>query len=431
MPLLKKLSSLWSTLVRGRRLDRDLDDELTAYLETLVERNIAAGMEPAAARRAARVELGGAEQVKEQVRDGRIGVSIDGTLRDLGHAWRTLLRSPGFALVGRPHAGARRRRQHRHLQHRQRAADRAAAVPRRRPARVRVGRPDRRRLPARAAVRARAAGPRSADDAVRRLRRHLGDDRGADRRGRSRAAPHRPGDHRLLLAARRRRRARPHLRRRRRFAGGAPTTILLAHAVWQRRFGGDPVDRRLAHPGQRPPDDGRRRHARRLPAADAARCRGARRSRGVAAAQPALPERPARPALPARRRPDARRRRRSTRRRRTSRASAATSRREYADYGAAGRQFDTIALQADSTREVRGPLLALFAGVGILLLIACVNVASLLIARAAARTKETARADRAGRRVRAAAAPAPGGGPAADHAGRGGRPGAGAVRRWR
>ena len=56
----------------------------------------------------------------------------------------------------------------------------------------------------------------------------------------------------------------------------------------------------------------------------------------------------------------------------------------------AKRAFTTVALQADDVREIRGPLVALFVGVGILLVIACVNVASLLVARAAARARETA-----------------------------------------
>jgi predicted permease len=54
------------------------------------------------------------------------------------------------------------------------------------------------------------------------------------------------------------------------------------------------------------------------------------------------------------------------------------------------RAFTTVILHADAVREIRGPLLALFVGVAILLMIACVNVASLLIARAATRTRETA-----------------------------------------
>jgi predicted permease len=54
------------------------------------------------------------------------------------------------------------------------------------------------------------------------------------------------------------------------------------------------------------------------------------------------------------------------------------------------RAFTTVALQADDTREFRGPLLSLYAGVGILLMIACVNVGGLLIARAASRRKEIA-----------------------------------------
>ena len=54
------------------------------------------------------------------------------------------------------------------------------------------------------------------------------------------------------------------------------------------------------------------------------------------------------------------------------------------------RALYAVGLHADGVREVRPTLLALFAGVSLLLVVACVNVASLLIARAAARNRETA-----------------------------------------
>lgn len=59
-------------------------------------------------------------------------------------------------------------------------------------------------------------------------------------------------------------------------------------------------------------------------------------------------------------------------------------------YGSTGRQFETVPLHLDATRDVRTPLVVLSVGAGILLLMACVNVASLLVARAAGRARETA-----------------------------------------
>lgn len=64
--------------------------------------------------------------------------------------------------------------------------------------------------------------------------------------------------------------------------------------------------------------------------------------------------------------------------------------RQFPGYGNAGRVFRLVSLHGDHVREIRAPLLTLFAGVAILLAIACVNVAALLVARAASRSRETA-----------------------------------------
>jgi len=71
-------------------------------------------------------------------------------------------------------------------------------------------------------------------------------------------------------------------------------------------------------------------------------------------------------------------------------AIAARISREFSEYGRAGRILIAVPLQQDAVREMRPALLALFAGAVILLVIACVNVAGLLMARAVARARETA-----------------------------------------
>lgn len=92
-----RLRSLIKNLLYRRRVERDLTAEVDSYLELLTAEKIAAGLTPAAARRAARLELGGAEVVKEEVRDARAGALLDEVSRDLRYAFRGLRRSPGFS----------------------------------------------------------------------------------------------------------------------------------------------------------------------------------------------------------------------------------------------------------------------------------------------------------------------------------------------
>ena len=91
--------SLWRNLFQKARVERELDDELRSYLDMLTAEKIRAGMNPAAARRRALVESGGAEQVKEQVRDVRSGMFLDTLWRDLRYGVRTLARSRGFTIT--------------------------------------------------------------------------------------------------------------------------------------------------------------------------------------------------------------------------------------------------------------------------------------------------------------------------------------------
>ena len=89
--------SVFRNLFSRNAVERELDEELQAYIDLLTAEKIKAGMTPEDARRAARVEAGGVEQIKEEVRDTRQGALIETTIQDLKHGLRMLRRSPGFA----------------------------------------------------------------------------------------------------------------------------------------------------------------------------------------------------------------------------------------------------------------------------------------------------------------------------------------------
>jgi hypothetical protein len=101
MTLFNRISSLVKNLFRKNRVERDLDEEVLAHLEMLVDEKIAAGLNPVQARRAALIELGGLEQVKEKVRDVRAGMFLERLAQDLCYGSRMLRKetSPRFVVT--------------------------------------------------------------------------------------------------------------------------------------------------------------------------------------------------------------------------------------------------------------------------------------------------------------------------------------------
>src|ERR1017187_8902745 len=99
MPLLNLLASLRRNLFARPRLERDLDEEVHAYLDQLTDEKRAAGMGTAEARRAALIEFGGLEQVKEEVRQARTGQMLEEMLQDLRCGFRVLRKNPAFTMV--------------------------------------------------------------------------------------------------------------------------------------------------------------------------------------------------------------------------------------------------------------------------------------------------------------------------------------------
>ena len=388
MPLWPKIASFWRTLARGRRLDAELDEELRAYVEEIAARRISQGVDPIAARRQAVMEAGGIDRVKEDVRDVRIGRLAEETLRDISYAWRMLRKSPGFATAAilTLALGVGANTAIFSVVH----ALLIAPLPYADPSRLVFVWADQ---TSEGYPRAPLSGPELTDlDTRSTLFEGFGAiwATTAALTGDNEPEQLRVGlvshDYFSLLGANA---ALGRTFLEGDWVQGPPGAILLSAAVWQRRYGSDPniVGKRILVNGNpttvigvmpagfrllMPPDaavpDDLEAFAlldRWLPEYP----RGQRFLRVIGRMRAGVP-------LPAAQQDIAR--------------VGQEISRAYTHYGAAGRKFETVALQADAVRDIRGPLLAMFGAVAILLVIACVNVASLLIARAAARTKETA-----------------------------------------
>ena len=95
MKLLKKIQ----TLFRKEKIDAEMAEEMRLHLERRTQANLAAGMSADEARYAAQRQFGGVDQLKETAREQRGGVWLEQLFQDLRYAVRQLRRTPGFATV--------------------------------------------------------------------------------------------------------------------------------------------------------------------------------------------------------------------------------------------------------------------------------------------------------------------------------------------
>ena len=99
MRILQQIVTLWRALFRSARIDADLADEMRFHVERETDANIALGMSPDAARRAARLTFGSIVAAQEISRDERPGALTRQVLRDLRFGLRLLRKAPVFAIT--------------------------------------------------------------------------------------------------------------------------------------------------------------------------------------------------------------------------------------------------------------------------------------------------------------------------------------------
>jgi predicted permease len=97
--LLHRFASIVRWIARRDRAEQELNEELQAFVDMAADDEVREGATAGEARRRAALQLGGLEQTKERVRSGRHGAWLDVAGRDIRYAVRQLRRNPSFSAI--------------------------------------------------------------------------------------------------------------------------------------------------------------------------------------------------------------------------------------------------------------------------------------------------------------------------------------------
>jgi putative ABC transport system permease protein len=99
MDIVQKIRSLTRNLLRREKVERDLDAEVRSYSNLLQEEKMSNGMNSADAKRAAHMNMGGPEQLKEEIRGNRAGAWLESLWKDVHFGVRILSKNRGVTTI--------------------------------------------------------------------------------------------------------------------------------------------------------------------------------------------------------------------------------------------------------------------------------------------------------------------------------------------